>query len=118
MDKKGPEETGETCPECGSPLVIRKGKFGEFTACGNYPECKYIKKEKQEVKEICKCPKCSGTIIERRSKTGKIFYGCNNFPKCKTATWDLPTGELCPECKSLIVDNKGTIKCSNCNYEK
>ena len=70
MDKKGPETTGETCPECGSSLVIRKGKFGEFVACGNYPECKYIKKEKQEVKEICKCPKCSGTIIERKSKTG------------------------------------------------
>ena len=118
MEKKGPESTGEKCPECGSDLVIRKGKFGEFVACGNYPECKYIKKEKQEVKEICKCPKCSGTIIERKSKAGKIFYGCNNFPKCKVATWDLPTGELCPECKSLMVDNKGTIKCSNCNYEK
>ena len=118
MEKKGPESTGEKCPECGSDLVIRKGKFGEFVACGNYPECKYIKKEKQEVKEICKCPKCSGNIIERKSKAGKVFYGCNNFPKCKVATWDLPTGELCPECKSLMVDNKGTIKCSNCNYEK
>jgi len=118
MEKKGPEETGETCPECGSNLVIRKGKYGEFVACGNYPECKYIKKEQKEIKEICKCPKCNGTIIERKSKTGKIFYGCNNFPKCKVATWDLPTGELCPECKGLMVDNKGTIKCSNCNYEK
>ena len=118
MDKKGPEQTGEICPECGSNLVIRKGKYGEFVACGNYPECKYIKKEEKQVKEICKCPKCSGTIIERKSKTGKIFYGCNNFPKCKTATWDVPTGELCPECKSLLVDNKGTIKCSNCNFEK
>ncbi|MBE6151404.1 MAG: type I DNA topoisomerase [Firmicutes bacterium] len=118
MDKKGPESTGETCPECGSDLVIRKGKYGEFVACGNYPECKYIKKEEKTVKEICTCPKCKGTIIERKSKTGKIFYGCNNFPKCKVATWDLPTGELCPECKSLMVDNKGTIKCSNCNFEK
>ena len=118
MDKKGPESTGETCPECGSDLVIRKGKYGEFVACGNYPECKYIKKEEKTVKEICTCPKCKGKIIERTSKTGKIFYGCNNFPKCKVATWDLPTGELCPECKSLIVDNKGTIKCSNCNFEK
>ena len=118
MDKKGPESTGETCPECGSDLVIRKGKYGEFVACGNYPECKYIKKEEKTVKEICTCPKCKGKIIERTSKSGKIFYGCNNFPKCKVATWELPTGELCPECKSLIVDNKGTIKCSNCNFEK
>ena len=118
MDKKGPEETGEVCPECGSSLVIRKGKYGEFIACGNYPECKYIKKEEKTVKEICTCPKCKGQIIERTSKTGKIFYGCNNFPKCKVATWDLPTGELCPECKNLLVDNKGTIKCSNCNFVK
>ena len=118
MDKKGPESTGETCPECGSDLVVRKGKYGEFVACGNYPECKYIKKEEKTVKEICTCPKCKGKIIERTSKTGKIFYGCNNFPKCKVATWDLPTGELCPECKGLLVDNKGTIKWSSCSFEK
>jgi len=120
MDKKGPEETGEICPECGSTLVIRKGKYGEFVACSNYPTCKYIKKEKKETKEICKCPKCKGTIIERVSKKGKVFYGCSNYPKCKVATWDIPTGELCPECKSLLVDNKGTIKCSNseCDYVK
>ena len=118
MEKKGPEETGEICPECGSNLVVRKGKYGEFVACSNYPTCKYIKKEQKETKEICKCPKCGGTIIERVSKKGKVFYGCNNYPKCKVATWDLPTGELCPECKSLLVDNKGTIKCSNCDYVK
>ncbi len=118
MEKKGPEETGEKCPECGSNLVIRKGKYGEFVACSNYPTCKYIKKEPKEVKEICKCPKCGGTIVERTSKRGKVFYGCNNYPKCKVATWDLPTGELCPECKNLLVDNHGTIKCSNCDYVK
>ncbi len=118
MDKKGPEETGEICPECGSSLVVRKGKYGEFVACSNYPTCKYIKKEQKEVKEICKCPKCKGTIIERVSKKGKVFYGCNNYPKCKVATWDMPTGELCPKCKGLLVDNKGTIKCSECDYVK
>ena len=118
MEKAGPEETGETCPECGSPLVIRKGKYGEFVACSNYPKCKYIKKEQKETKEICKCPKCGGTIIERTTKKGKTFYGCSNYPKCKLAAWDLPTGELCPECKSLLVESNGTIKCSNCEYEK
>ena len=71
MEKAGPEETGETCPECGSPLVIRKGKYGEFVACSNYPKCKYIKKEQKESKDICKCPKCGGTIIERTTKKGK-----------------------------------------------
>ncbi|MBR4262215.1 MAG: type I DNA topoisomerase [Bacilli bacterium] len=118
MEKAGPEETGETCPECGSPLVIRKGKYGEFVACSNYPKCKYIKKEQKESKDICKCPKCGGTIIERTTKKGKTFYGCSNYPKCKLASWDLPTGELCPECKSLLVEKNGTIKCSNCDYEK
>ena len=118
MEKAGPEETGETCPECGSPLVIRKGKYGEFIACSNYPKCKYIKKEQKEVSEICKCPKCGGTIIERTTKKGKIFYGCSNYPKCKLAAWDMPTGELCPNCKSLLVEKDGIIKCSNCEYEK
>ena len=118
MEKNAPEETGETCPECGSPLVIRKGKYGEFVACSNYPTCKYIKKEKKESKAVCKCPKCGSDIVERTTKKGKVFYGCSNYPKCKVATWDLPTGELCPECKNLLVVKNGQIKCSNCEYEK
>ena len=118
MEKKPAEETGETCPNCGSPLVIRKGKYGEFTACSNYPECKYIKKEVKEVKEIVKCPKCGGNgmIVEKTSKKGKVFYGCNNYPKCKTATWDIPTGGLCPNCGELLVKHNDKIKCSNCEY--
>jgi len=121
MEKVPPKETGENCPECGSPLVIRKGRYGEFTACSNYPECKYIKKEPKEVKEIMDCPICKkGKIIERKTKRGKIFYGCSNYPKCKTATWDLPTGEICPECGSLLIHKKDKIECSNseCSYSK
>ena len=118
MEKKAPVETGEACPECGSPLVIRKGRYGEFTACSNYPECKYIKKEEVEVKEIIDCPECGGKIVEKRTRKGKIFYGCNNYPKCKTALWDLPTGEKCPECGSLLVEKNKKIKCSKCEYEK
>lgn len=118
MEKKKAEETGEVCPECGNPLVIRKGKYGEFVACSNYPTCKYIKKEEKEIKEICKCPKCGRTIIEKMTRRGKIFYGCNNYPKCKVAVWDLPTGEVCPECNELLVEKSNTIKCSNCKYEK
>lgn len=116
MEKKEPEKTGELCPECGNPLVIRKGKYGQFTACSNYPECKYIKKETKEVKEIVKCPKCDGMIIEKTSKKGKTFYGCNNYPKCKTATWDIPTGKLCPKCQELLVNHNGKVKCSSCEY--
>ena len=118
MEKKAPETTGETCPECGSPLVVRKSRYGEFTACSNYPTCKYIKKEEKEIKEIVKCPKCGGTIVEKTSKRGKVFYGCNNYPKCKVATWDIPTGELCPVCGSLLVNKNNQIKCSSCDYEK
>lgn len=117
MEKKKPEETGEKCPECGSPLVIRKGKYGEFIACSNYPTCKYIKKEnKQTEKEIiCKCPKCEGNIIVRKTKKGKEFYGCDNFPKCKYASWYKPTGEKCPKCNDLLVIKNGEVICPTCD---
>ena len=119
MEKKNPEETGEVCPECGNQLVIRKGKFGEFVACSNYPTCKYIKKDKKEVVEICKCPKCDkGMIIERKTKKGKIFYGCNNYPKCKYALWYKPNGDICPKCGELIVDKNGENICVNCEEDK
>ncbi len=118
MEKKAPKLTGENCPECGNELVIRKGRYGEFTACSNYPTCKYIKQEKKEIVAICKCPKCSGDIVEKKTRKGKIFYGCNNYPKCDTALWDLPTGELCPECSSLLTTKKDVIKCSSCDYTK
>ncbi len=116
MEKKEAEETGETCPNCGSPLVIRKGRYGEFVACSNYPECKYIKKEAKEVVEICKCPNCSGTIIEKTSRKGKVFYGCNNYPKCQTAYWDKPIDRMCPECGKMLVEKNGSIHCSECDY--
>lgn len=118
MTKKEAEKTGEPCPLCGGDLVIRTGRYGKFTACGNYPTCKYIKSDPKEVKEICTCPNDGGMIIERRSKKGKIFYGCNNYPKCKTAYWDLPTGELCPKCNSMLTMKKDKIKCSACEYER
>ena len=118
MEKKPAEETGETCPECGSPLVIRKGKYGEFTACSNYPTCKYIKKEEKKVVEVCDCVKCGHKIVERTTRKGKVFYGCSNFPKCKEAYWDKPVGKLCPECNNMLVEKDEKIKCSACNYEE
>lgn len=116
MDKKAPTETGETCPLCGGNLVIRKGKYGEFVACSNYPNCKYIKKEQKEINEICKCPKCDkGIIVERKTKKGKIFYGCNNYPKCNYALWYKPTGDVCKKCGELIVEKNGENICLNCD---
>lgn len=90
MEKKKEEETGEMCPLCGNPLVVRSGKYGKFVACSNYPNCKYVKKKEKQVVEICKCPECDGMIVEKTTKKGKVFYGCNNYPKCKYATWNKP----------------------------
>lgn len=118
MEKKEAEKTGETCPECGSDLVIRNGRYGKFTACSNYPTCKYIKKEEKETKELADCPKCEGKILEKRTRKGKFFYGCSNYPKCDFASWYKPTGEKCPKCDSLLVEKKDKIACSNCEYEK
>ncbi len=118
MPKKEAEKTGEDCPECGSPLVLRKGKYGEFTACSNYPACKYIKTEPREIVEVCDCPNCGSKIVEKKSKRGKVFYGCNNYPKCKTAYWDLPIGKECPSCKSMLTTKNNKIKCSECDYSE
>lgn len=120
MEKKAPEETGELCPNCGSPLVIKQSKYGKFTACSNYPTCKYIKsnKEEKEVKEIISCPKCDGKILEKKTKRGKIFYGCSNYPKCDFASWDKPIEEKCPTCGGTLTEKKDKIKCMTCDYER
>lgn len=117
MEKKPLEETGELCPECNSPLVIRKGKYGEFVACSNYPKCKYIKKDKKEELIICKCPKCDGNIVEKLTRKGKTFWGCSNYPKCKYASWYKPTGEKCPQCGDLIVDKNNIHVCPTCSED-
>lgn len=90
--EKNQKETGEMCPECGSPLVEKFGKYGKFTACSNYPTCKYIKKEPQ--KEYGQCPECNeGIVVEKKTKKGKFFYGCNRYPDCTYASWDEPNKE-------------------------
>jgi len=118
MEKKEPDKTGEVCPECGSDMVKRKGKYGEFEACSNYPKCKYIKKEERKVIEVMPCPKCEGMVVEKKTRKGKIFYGCSNYPKCDFASWDKPVEGKCPECNSYLVEKNNKIKCSNCSYEK
>jgi DNA topoisomerase-1 len=83
------------CPVCGSNMVLKTGRFGEFTACGNYPACKHVKQKTIGMK----CPECNeGEVIERRSKRGKTFYGCNRWPDCNFVTWGKPVQEKCPEC--------------------
>jgi DNA topoisomerase-1 len=101
--KKPDQPLEEKCPMCQSNLVIKNGRFGEFTACSNYPACKYVKQQTIGVK----CPECSeGEIIERRSKKGKTFYGCNRYPDCEFVAWGKPVPRKCPECGSPYMVEK------------
>ncbi len=120
MPKLYPKLTNEFCPECGLPLLIRRGPFGEFTACSGYPHCKYIKKaEKKEVISTgVICPICGeGEIVERVSGRGRskgvTFYACNRYPKCKTTFSGIPTGEKCELCGHYMIKVGDTIKCSS-----
>ena len=115
MTKKEAEATGEKCPECGGDLVIRNGKYGKFTACSNYPNCKYIKKEEVEIKVVSKCLKCGGDIIEKKTRKGKIFYGCKNYPKCDAAFWYLPIEEKCSKCGHQLMIKNDEKVCSICD---
>lgn len=112
-----PKLLKEKCPQCGAPLLIKSGRFGKFVACSKYPECKFTKKISLGII----CPKCKkGEIAEKRTKSGKIFYSCTNYPKCDYAIWQKPTGKLCPMCKNLLVYGKnGAIECINkkCKYK-
>ena len=112
------EKTDKICPKCGSPLIIKLGRFGKFYACTNFPKCRHTESLKDNKLNI-KCPKCKkGEITEKRTKKGKIFYGCNRYPKCDFAVWDKPTGEMCPKCGWPLIKNKrGQIKCSNPNCD-
>ncbi len=101
--KKADVPLEETCPQCGSNLVLKSGRFGEFTACSNYPKCKYVKQQTIGVK----CPQCSeGEISQRRSRTGKTFYGCTRYPDCDFVAWAKPIDEKCPECGSPYLVEK------------
>ncbi len=93
----------EKCPQCGSNLVQKYGRYGEFIACSDYPKCKYVKQKTIGVP----CPNCSeGQIVERRSKRGKTFYGCNRYPDCDFVAWGKPIAEKCPECGSSYLIEK------------
>lgn len=110
------EETDEICELCGSNMVIKYGRFGKFMACKNYPDCKNTKPLINKVG--VKCPKCKeGEIILRKSKKGKAFYGCSNYPECDFISWYKPTGEVCKECGSYMVEkqtkNETKEICSN-----
>jgi DNA topoisomerase I len=98
QQQKPPQPTGEDCPVCGKPLVLRQGAYGEFVSCSGYPKCKYVK---QNLIEGMKCPKCGeGDLAERKARRGNIFWGCTNYPKCDFTSNYKPVAKKCPECGS------------------
>ena len=104
QQQKPPEPTGEPCPECGKPLVLRQGAYGEFVSCSGYPKCKYVK---QNLIEGMKCPRCGeGDIAERRARRGNVFWGCTNYPKCDFTSNLKPVAQKCPECGSPYLVEK------------
>ena len=115
---KPDEVLDERCPRCGSNLVVKHGKFGEFTACTNYPSCKYVKLKGTGVT----CPEDGGEIVERKSRRGRAFYGCSNYPDCEFTLWGRPLPETCPECGTPYLVEKFTkrhgrqVQCNKCNY--
>jgi DNA topoisomerase-1 len=114
--KLAEELTGEICPECGQPLVIKMGRYGKFVACSGYPECKYTKP--YQVKIGVKCPQCGGELLERMSKKKRIFYGCSNYPDCQFATNFRPLPQPCPNCGGLLtLYREKWAKCSKCEYK-
>ncbi|HET9595391.1 MAG TPA: type I DNA topoisomerase [Anaeromyxobacteraceae bacterium] len=115
--------TDEVCDKCGSPMVVKRGRFGRFLACSKYPECKNSK----PISIGVTCPKgCGGYISERRSKRGKTFYGCSSYPNCDFVSWDRPRNEACPTCGSTYLLEKFSkktgpfIACPNkeCDYRR
>ncbi len=107
QQQKPPEPTGEPCPVCGKPLVLRQGAYGEFVSCSGYPKCKYVK---QNLIEGMKCPKCGeGDLAERRARRGNVFWGCTNYPKCDFTSNLKPVAKKCPKCGSPYLLEK-TLK--------
>lgn len=116
-----PDEVSDViCEKCGRNMVVKHGRFGKFLACPGYPECKNTKAIVDELN--VKCPKCDGTILRRKSKKGRVFYGCNNYPACDFVSWDEPVEEKCPRCGEMMVVKKTkkekSTKCTNktCGY--
>lgn len=116
------EPAGFDCEVCGSPMVIKLGRYGKFYACSNFPDCRHTQ---AIVKEIgVECPKChKGQIIERKTKRNRLFYGCNRYPDCDFTSWDKPVGRSCPKCGQYLVEKKvrgggKQVVCSNGDYEE
>ena len=116
------EESDVECDKCGAKMVIRSGRFGRFLACPNYPTCKNTKPLEEERKVVAVCPTCGKNVISRKSKKGKIFYGCEAWPECSFVSWDIPANEKCPNCEEDMIlklyKNLKVVSCKKCNYNR
>ncbi|MGR6836171.1 type I DNA topoisomerase [Syntrophomonas erecta] len=117
------EEAGKDCPECGRPLLIKFGRFGKFLACSGFPECRHTESINEETGVTC--PKCNGSIVALKTKKGRRFFGCSNYPECDFRSWNKPTGEKCPQCGDAMVEKANRnrepeIICQNseCKYRQ
>lgn len=114
--KQEPEKIGRACPECGHELVIRWGRYGKFISCSNFPKCRHTEPILEKIGVIC--PKDGGEIVERKTKRGRIFYGCANYPDCDFTSWKRPLPTPCPNCGGLlVVSNKDHAQCIQCEEQ-
>ena len=109
----GEQLTGEMCEKCGHPMIVKFGRYGKFMACSNFPACRNTKS--YQIKTGVACPECGGDLVEKRTRRGRIFYGCSNYPECEFATWNRPFLQPCPSCGGLLtVAGKDGAKCDKC----
>jgi len=114
VTKSGPEPIGRACPECGKELVIRFGRYGKFISCAGFPECRHTEPWLEKIG--VECPKDHGEIVERKTRKGRVFFGCANYPECDFTSWKRPLAQPCPNCKGLLViANKREVTCLNCS---
>ena len=116
--KSQPIETDIVCENCGHKMLIREGRYGKFLGCSNFPKCRNVKPyEVEEKKPVGKCPNCGKNVFAYKTKRGKVFYACEDRTGCNFMSWDVPTGEKCPNCGEFLVKKGKLIKCSKCDYK-
>jgi DNA topoisomerase-1 len=114
VNKAEPEKVGRDCPECGNELVIRFGRYGKFVSCSDFPTCRYTEPWLEKIG--VHCPDCeNGEVVQRKTRKGRIFYGCSLYPECQFTSWKRPIVEKCPQCQgTLVISNKHTVTCMKC----
>ena len=110
------DKTDLVCDKCGKPMVVKFGRYGKFIACSGFPDCKNIVKLIDILKDVS-CPKCSGSVVVRKTKKGRLFYGCSNYPNCDFISWYQPTSEKCPQCGGVLFKKKGKKPVLFCTAE-